>query len=165
MISRVNKISSKNRHSQSGGTAFGWFLVVVIAFALIFVGSLIWINNSVAIIPDNDPLTFIRLEIIAAAEPQFQAADHDWEDLAENQIVVRGNGDRDDNREQPFVLSLVEFDIVPIIPIPATISFADSRMVVAYWKFGHLKIMPAAEMFFTVLNLNRDICKASRVAL
>ena len=26
-------------------------------------------------------------------------------------------------------------------------------------------VMPAAEMFFTVLNLNRDICKASRVAL
>ena len=161
MISRVNKISSKNGHSQSGGTAFGWFLVMVVAFALIFVGSLIWINNSVAIIPDNDSTTFIRLEIIAAAEPQFKAADHDWEDLAENQIVVRGNGDR----ELPFVLSLVESDVVPIIPIPAVTSFADSRMVVAYWKLGHLKVMPAAEMLFTVLNLNRNICKASRVAL
>ena len=161
MISRVNKILSKNGHSQSGRTVLGWLLVMMVAFALIFIVSLIWLDNSVAIIPNNDSTTSARLEIVDGKEviavegPEFQATDHDQEDLAKSQKIVRGNGGRDDNRERPFVLSLVESDIVPIIPIP----------VVAYWKLGHLKVMQPAEMLFTVLNLNRDIYKASRVAL
>ena len=111
LIGQVFRIFQKNRRDCRGvGTALGWLLVTAVAFALISVGSLIWIDNSVAVIPDNDPTTFVQLELIDGIEgnedgsAEWQDDDHDWKDPLHGQMVVRGNGDRDDNKEESYFL-------------------------------------------------------------
>jgi len=88
----------------------GWsLLVAVLSLALIWVGSLVWINNDLAIIPDNDPRTSFLLEggPAARAKPAQLHQAGPVPDSGGGALVVRGNGDR----KEPVVIKQLAADI------------------------------------------------------
>lgn len=149
----------------------GWLLVTAVASALIFVGSLLWFGNCRAVIPDFERTTSVQLELIDDVEGneggdlEIQAADHDRANPLKSQMIVRGSGDQDDNRERPFVFRRVDSEILAITWRPAVTAFADRRTAVAYWNLGRLKVMPAGDAFYTAQNKKLTSFKASRIAL
>ena len=58
-------------------------------------------------------------------------------------LVVRGNGDRDDNREESFYFQAAARLRVPAEYRSAVSGFNQCRTAVAYKDLGHLKIMSA----------------------
>jgi len=140
-------------YRKPGG--LGWFLLVaVLSLALIWVGCLVWIDNSLAIIPDNDPRTSFLLEggSAARAKPAQLHQAGPVSDSGGGALVVRGNGDRDDNREEAFYFQAAAGLRVPAEYRSAVSGFKQLRTAVAYKDFGHLKIMVAEGGHFDIFT-------------
>lgn len=96
-------------HKRKPGGPSLVLLVLILSLALIWVGCLVWIDNSIAIIPDNDPATFVSPQAIkgfGSVDGRHHTIQSDVRDFNSGsaQRVVRGNGDQDDNREEYFSL-------------------------------------------------------------
>jgi hypothetical protein len=122
-------------------------LVTALSLTLIWMGCLIWMNNSLALIPDNDPRTNINIEMMVGFDSG--KADHQWHqaghspDSSGGVLCARGNGNRDDNRERSFVFQPPLGEEIVLAPINVETGFDQRRTVAAYKDFGHLKVMPA----------------------
>ena len=151
MIGRFTRLFRKNgRNRNSGGTALGWLLTVAVAVALINVGCLLWFGNSRAVVPDNNPATVTQLELIDDIEgnegraAEWRDDDYDRAGPLQAQMIVRGNGNQDDNRESSFFLRRHAGPVINTECKDSASSFNERRTVAAYRDFGHLKVMPAA---------------------
>lgn len=123
-------------------------VVMVTACALIQVGCLVWIDNCVAVIPDDDPRTVVTVQLFKGFESgrvrasQIKAVDQDVDSFSA-QALVHGNGDQDDNREESFFFKPRAAVTIRLECRSAVSSFNQRRTAVAYKDFGHLKIMSA----------------------
>ena len=130
--------------------------------AVINVGCYVWINNSVAVIPDNDPATVVLLEL-------YDGYDHGPGDPSDDiytsprplgeagsraQSVVRGNGNQDDNRvERYFYQRIASAMLAPKAVKPAS-TFNLRYTAVALKDFGHLKVMPVESALLASTSIN-----------
>ncbi len=126
-------------------------VVLSVIMALIAAGGLTWLDNSRAYIPFGHP--GVKLELTAVIGPGLGSADDNLYEAGKRPdshpgaLLVRGNGGLDDNREQSFQIRLSAGELGVDSP-PAPVSgFAERRTVRAYKDFGHLRVMPAAELF------------------
>lgn len=142
-------------------------LVALLCFSLVMMGALVWIDNSWALITDNDPATMTRLDLLQGGgldSLTCQALDQDGDGVIPfpGGYLIRGNGGLDDNKEEPFIVEGFSGIIIKPQPFKAVTNFRDRRTVVAYKDFGHLKLMPLAEAIY-VYNLTFYKSKATRV--
>lgn len=126
-----------------------WLAVLVMSCSLISMGGLIWINNSWAVFPDDDPATSFDFSLILETlngQADFSAIDVD----GDGQIPVpggkllKGNGTRDDNKHDPIVIVSRPGEIITPNPFNALVVFRVHRAVSSYLDFGHLKVFPDA---------------------
>lgn len=131
---------------KPAGLRFG-LLVLCLVAALIFTGSVIWIGNDLALIPDNDPRTRFTLETLDGPAskrkpPQFHCEGR-ADDSGGRTMMVRGNGDQDDNREEAFLIKPWAAETVAPPAASSADNFKERRTAVSYKDFGHLKVMSA----------------------
>lgn len=125
--------------------------------SLVKMGVIFWVGNTWALIPDNDPTTPTQVSMLfdGRLHNSHQAElDKDGDGVIPiaGGMLVRGNGDQDDNKEDPIQLRRVSVTVVQPYITKAATNFRDRRTVVAYKDFGHLKVMPAAD--FSVVSQN-----------
>ena len=121
-------------------------------------GSLFWAGNSWALITDADPNTKTQIDLLLngrlerGAQPELDQDGNGVIPIAGG-MLVHGNGDQDDNRDDPVPLRRVGGGLV-IQPyaLKAATNFNERRTALAYKDFGHLKVMPAAD--FSVVSPN-----------
>ena len=124
--------------------------------SLVKMGVIFWVGNTWALIPDNDPTTPTQVSMLfdGRLHNSHQAElDKDGDGVIPiaGGMLVRGNGDQDDNKEDPIQLRRVSVTVVQPYITKAATNFRDRRTVVAYKDFGHLKVMPAADS--SIINL------------
>ena len=125
--------------------------------SLVMMGTLFWVDNSWAFFPDNDPTTTVDISILITG----QAGDDFASELdpdGNGQIplsggkLLRGNGDRDDNRQEPIVIICGTGELVAPNSSEAQAFFQSHREVKSYLDFGHLKIFPDVQVAIIVRN-------------
>lgn len=135
-----------------------WGMVLVISCSLIFMGGLIWIDNSWAIIPDGDPATSFESSVPLAV----MTGEIDCDDLdpdGDGQIplaggtLLQGNGDQDDNKTEPWRIIYRLGEIIELRPYSAPVVFREHRVVSSYLDFGHLKVFPDAVLSLISENI------------
>lgn len=125
---------------------FLFLLIILNCCSLITVGSLVWIDNSVALIPDGNTATQSRVkslvglnhpslydELITISE-QTQPSSGD--------ALLAGNGDLDDNREESFVFRTLVSLIAKLFAPLASSNFRERYTAKSYIDFGLLRLMP-----------------------
>jgi len=117
-------------------------LVVFLCCSLVMMGTLFWIDNSWALILDNDPLTVAEISDYFDGNPGLQDDDDGVVPIAGG-ILIRGNGDQDDNKEEIFQLDRRFEWVVYFKMYTALNSFVERHITRSYKDFGHLKVMPA----------------------
>lgn len=126
-----------------------WLAVMVMSCSLISMGGLIWVDNSWAIFPDDDPSTSFDSSLLFG----IMTGEVDCDDLdpdGDGQIplaggtLLRGNGDQDDNKSDPLRLLVRTGAIVTPNHYYAPIKKWDYRATKSYLDFGHLKVFPDA---------------------
>gem|GEM_PF-2707112 len=148
------KLSGK-KYQRLGKNILLILLEVFLCLSLVMTGSLFWINNSYAVIPDNDPTTMIDLGQLlgegsggggpGGSVPSMLGLSDDGVIPVAGGVLVSGNGDLDDNKEEPFILKDLCKEIIwRQTYAKAVASFRERRTVTAYKDFGHLKVIPAA---------------------
>ena len=127
-------------------------LVAVLVMAMINVGCYVWINNSVAVIPDADPATMVLLEMYddfdhGPGDPSDDVYTSPRPDGAGSraQAVVRGNGARGDNRAEVYSYRRGASSTLPPKNMKSASTFNERYTAVALRDFGHLKVMPAGD--------------------
>ncbi len=126
---------------------------MMLIMALINVGSLVWINNGLAITPDDDqnitvPLSAFRgvyqgendlSDDTCAAPISPQEADG----LAQG--LIYGNGGLDDNREESYTYQRPTTTMRPPKAVKSASTFNNRYTAKSFQDFGHLKVMPAGD--------------------
>lgn len=84
-----------------------WLVVMGQSCSLILMGGLIWVNNTWAVLPDDDPATPFSVTVLYAAMTgavDCSALGHDGDGQIpiDGGKLLKGNGDQDDNREESF---------------------------------------------------------------
>ena len=130
-------------------------------------GRLIWIDNSWAVLPDGDPGTSFESSILFEA----LADKIDCEDLdpdGDGQIpltggkLVKGNGDQDDNRSEPWRIVYRPGVLISRVYFSAPAKMRDHGVVKSYLDFGHLKVFPDAPISLIIADkYNYDGQKAA----
>ncbi|UQZ88847.1 hypothetical protein C4J81_06390 [Deltaproteobacteria bacterium Smac51] len=124
-------------------------------------GTLFWIDNSWALIFDDDPYTQINISSYYDLDGNDDSraeleADDDGIVPVTGGILVQGNGDQDDNRDEPFSITKRPSRVVSVKSTSIYSDFRERRMVKAYRDFGHLKVMPGSFKFIHYCNLLAD---------
>ena len=116
---------------------------------------MIWIGNSWAVLPDGDPGTSLDSSILF----EILSDKIDCEDLdpdGDGQIplaggkLLRGNGDQDDNRSEPWRIVYRPGALISWVYFSAPAKMRDHGAVKSYLDFGHLKVFPEASVFFVI---------------
>lgn len=121
-----------------------------LCFFLVMMGALFWVDNSWTLITDSDPATMTQMGLLLDGgldSGACQALDQDGDGVIPiaGGALIRGNGDRDDNKEEAYLIRRLPAVIVEPETGSMGSGFNDRRMVKAYKDFGHLKVMPEAE--------------------
>lgn len=138
-------------------------IVTLLCFALIMMGGLFWIDNSWALIGDNDPTTKVELSLYTGgclgdnSHTELDQDDNGVIPIAGG-LLIYGNGDQDDNKNKAILIRTMAGAIVPLLPLRVVNSFTTHRLVAAYYDFGHLKVMPRGFSLFLGLNKTRLTC-------
>lgn len=124
-----------------------WGVVLFISCSLVFMGGLIWIDNSWAIIPDDDPATsfdssLLRDILDGGDDLDERDADGDGQIPVPGGKLVRGNGDQDDNRQEPLRIVYRPGALIVQNHSPVPAKMWTHRTLKSYLDFGHLKVMP-----------------------
>jgi len=124
-------------------------LVAFLCLSLVSTGCLFWVDNSWAYVRGGESESLVQVDLLDGGldYDEIQEFDPDGDGIipVAGGYLIRGNGDRDDNREEPFVLSRLAGEIVRPRTFKAVTSFGERRTVAAYKDFGHLKVMPAGD--------------------
>lgn len=86
-----------------------FLLIIFMSLSLVMMGCLFWVDNSWAVILDNDPGTFVDISIYLdgglgnSGDPAL-GEDGDGVIPVVVGALVHGNGDQDDNKEEAFLL-------------------------------------------------------------
>ena len=122
-------------------------LAAILCFSLVMMGGLIWINNTWAIMPDDDPATSFDISaFFGYSIGQIDLSDLDPD--GDGQIplaggkLLRGNGDQDDNKQDPIVIVYRLEALVETSFSDAPVLCQAGQMVKSYLDFGHLKVFP-----------------------
>ena len=137
------------RHINSHMRNFLRFsLVAVLCCSLVMMGTLFWVDNSWALIFDDDPQTMVE---ISALLDDDLVDDSNLQDDDDGVIpitggtLVRGNGDQDDNKDETFSLARQFGRVIDFKAHPALNRFEEQYTTRSYKDFGHLKVMPAGD--------------------
>ena len=132
------------------GRFYSLLLVALLCLSLVSMGGLFWVNNSWALVLDNDPTTMVNLAAFfdgsgSDAKCAELDDDNDGRVPVAGGVLVRGNGDRDDHKEEPLIIPrhMAAAAAPGFGRIPARALYRP--MVMSYKDFGHLKVMPEAE--------------------
>lgn len=127
-------------------------------------GSLFWVDNDWALIRVGPDGTLIQGgPATALAQPslfdlplaggldhdEIQKLDPDGDGVIPlaGGYLLRGNGDQDDNREDVFFFRrLVDIPVASSPHIQTVTNYGERRTALAYKDFGHLKVMPGADI-------------------
>ena len=125
-------------------------LAALLCLSLVNMGTLFWVNNSWALVLDNDPTSMVNLAAFfdgGGSDAKCAELDDDNDGLVPvaGGVLVRGNGDRDDHKEEPFTIPLHVADAVVPLFYLFSAKAAYRCMAVSYKDFGHLKLMPEAD--------------------
>ena len=146
-----------------------WAMALVLSCSLILTGGLIWINNTWAMVQDNDPDTSFDVSII------FDGMDGktDLSDLdpdGDGQIplaggkLLKGNGGFDDNKPDPILITGRAVVLVTPSSFPAPLLVQENRVIKSYLDFGHLKIFPDASSSYIYEMMNTHGNKAAALS-
>ena len=142
--------SGMSNNCRRKPTSLCLLLVGFLCCSLIAMGTLFWVDNSWALITDHDPLTAVNigpyLDDCVDEEPEIKA-DQDGDGVIPiaGGLLIRGNGDRDDNRGEEFKIVRCLSGSATTETTAAVSNFKERRTVAAYKDFGHLKVMPAGD--------------------
>lgn len=132
--------------------------------SLVLMGGLIWIDNSWALFPDNDPATSFESSILF----KITTGELDCDDLdpdGDGQIplaggkLMKGNGDQDDNKPEPLRIVYRLGAIIPANRPSVPLKRWDCQAVRSYLDFGHLKVFPDASVFLIISEKYNDEAK------
>ena len=131
-------------------------LVALLCLSLVKMGGMFWVNNTWAVVPDSDPTTVTQISMLLGGglyDGQETELDEDGDGVIPiaGGVLVRGNGNQDDNREEAVPLRRLTGVLIEPHTSKSVTNFNDRRTVVAYKDFGHLKVMPAADS--SIINL------------
>lgn len=132
-----------------------WVVGLVISCSLISIGGLIWINNSWAVIPDEDPSTFFEISVIwdeLDGNDDISALDPDGDGRipVPGGTLLKGNGDQDDNKQEPMTIVYRPGALEAPNFSDAPLFCREDLAVKSYLGFGHLKIFPDAPTFISL---------------
>lgn len=123
------------------------WLIILVALSLVWNGCLIWIDNSIAVIPFTGPVFHLDLTGNCPCTDQGDGLcemGRPPSPLA-GALLLRGNGDLDDNRSEVFSYPSIFSRIKTDHPPAAVTDFDERQTTAAYRDFGHLKVMPDGE--------------------
>ena len=146
-----------------------FLLIPLMCLSLVMMGGLLWVNNSWALILDNDANTSVNLGIFLGGHlnddpsPELDDDDDGVVPVAGG-TLFHGNGDQDDNKEEAFLLRVNCGSIVEPPENYQLFAYSERRLVLAYIDFGHLKVMPAGDGIANTIPSNPlTALKGSRV--
>ena len=127
-----------------------WFqglLVGPLCCALVAMGTIFWVDNSWAFLPDDNPDTLVDISIFFDG----QVGDGSCSELdpdGDGQIPLaggklqKGNGDQDDNKPKPMIIVYHSGALVSPDPFYVPAFNYSGGAVKSYLDFGHLKVFP-----------------------
>ena len=138
--------------------AVSLMLVLLVSCSLVSMGGMLWINNSWAFFPDDDPATKanISFSLDGQAGDDFDSKfdpDGDGQIPLAGGKLIKGNGDQDDNKEREFILCRRFDRVIEFKPHPTRNSFATRRVTMSYKDFGHLKVRPAGDGLTSIISI------------
>lgn len=127
---------------------FSLLLVLTVAISVICMGGILWVNNSWAVVPDDDPSTYFDISVFfddldGKSDLPDMDSDGDGQIPLAGGKLLKGNGDQDDNKHEPILLGI---NCGSIVDHPDSIFLricSATNVVQSYVDFGHLKVMPA----------------------
>lgn len=112
-------------------------------------GGLMWVDNTWAYIGGGQTEDAIPLESLLDGldyeEIQQFDADGDGMIPLAGGVLLRCNGDQDDNKEERVIIQLLAGETVSPFFSKSATNYDERRTVTAYKDFGHLKVMPASD--------------------
>ncbi|UQZ88095.1 hypothetical protein C4J81_02260 [Deltaproteobacteria bacterium Smac51] len=128
---------------------------ILVSIAMIHSGSLIWIDNSTAFMAKKSSGAMCDYDLFAdlpgdLSDQELYQAGHTPE-ATKGLIIIRGNGNADDNREDADIHNLFITMTSPPKTMKSSGQFKNRRTVVSYIDFGCLKVMPALKETCIVL--------------
>ena len=141
--------------SADGVNLFGpasWFqgmLVGLLCCSLMAIGMIFWVDNSWALLPDDNPDTLMDISIFFDGQvgdgacPELDS-DGDGQIPLAGGKLQRGNGDQDDNKLKPIIIIYQPEALVAPNPFNVPAIMWSGSVVKSYLNFGHLKIFPDA---------------------
>jgi hypothetical protein len=118
-------------------------LVAVVSWCLFWMGAWVWIDNRWAVIPGfTEAGQAGLLGVVTGGALQVKAPAGDTKtDLPVG--LVEGNGDGDDNKEEPFVPFPFVANLAQVQVLLKNPARVNRPQVISYQDLGHLKVNPA----------------------
>jgi len=138
-----------------------WLCIMVLSFSLILIGGLFWINNRWAFIPDNNPASSFNFSAIfdtlnGSGDLSALDPDGDGQIPLTGGKLVKGNGDQDDNKQEPVVIVYQPGTLIEPNFSDAPVLCQGGWTVKSYLGFGHLKVFPDAPVSI-IINENAEV--------
>ena len=130
-------------------------LVAFLSCSLIMMGSLFWIDNSWALIFDDDPQTMVDIVDYLDGDLDDDSGLQDDDDgivPITGGTLIRGNGDQDDNKEETFQLCRQVGRLIDYKTHSAMNGFEERYTTRSYKDFGHLKVMPVGDNIADIIS-------------
>jgi len=124
-------------------------LVGLLCCSLVAMGTIFWVDNSWAFLPDQDPDTLVDISIFFNGQVGDGACseldpDGDGQIPLAGGKLQRGNGDQDDNKPKPVIIVYQPGALAASNPFNVSAFIWSGSAVKSYLNFGHLKIFPDA---------------------